>query len=307
MTLYPANIPQEMRDRAAWICWKKIPDPVDPAKYRKEPFQAREPTWRASNNDARSWCDFKTALFMVDNHGMDGIGTVIQPPYIFFDFDHCITNGKIDPEIVEMLDALNTFSEYSQSGEGIHAIGKARKPGKFGERIECYDDARFIYMTGDLIPGYPTIINECQGAVDALFSRLKPAMPNRPGIIVSSRDGGSIADNYGLHIGNIAFPEGQPVQTQPGRWKGSNPWHGSTTGGNYEIDIPGNWWHCYRNGHDTGGDALFAFAISEGIICCEDARPGCLNGKWQDVFDALDRRGYRDRTKDGIKKTVVVS
>lgn len=304
--IYPDCIPQELKDLNHWLCWKKIHDSDNPSKYRKEPYQAINPIWKARNNDPQTWCDFKTALFMAENHGMDGIGTVIQSPLILFDFDHCVSDGIIDPDIVEMLDTLNTYSEFSQSKEGIHAIGKARKPGKFGEKIECYDNARFVYITGDLIPGYPTTINECQEAVDTLYARLKPKTVKRPYITISSRTG-SISDNFGLRIEDIAFPAGKVIQTQPGRYQGSNPWHGSTRGDNYVIDIPGNWWHCFRNGHDSGGGALTAFAISEGIISCEDARPGCLDGKWREVFEALERRGHKDRTKPYAGKSVVIS
>ncbi len=308
MTLLPENIPQELRARNAWVCWKRIPDPEKPGKYKKEPFQAFDLERRASSTNPKTWSDLKTALFMVKHHGMDGIGTVIQDPNILFDFDNCITDGIIDPDIIEMLDALSTYTEFSQSGKGIHAIGKSRKPGKFGERVECYDNARFVYITGDLVPGYPTTINECQAAVNTLYeARPKGEAGPKPGIIISSRVGRTIADNYGLNISDIAFPDGHTVQTRPGRWKGSNPWHGSTTGGNYEIDIPGNWWHCYRNGHDSGGDALIAFAVREGIIRCEDAGPGCLDGKWPEVFETLERFGYRDRTKPEIRKMVVIS
>lgn len=304
--LFPDQIPQELKDLPRWICWKIVPDPDDPTKYRKEPRQAIDPEWRASSTDPRSWSDFKTALFVAEHHGMNGIGFVIQPPYILFDFDHCVTGGVINPEIREMLDLLCTYSEFSQSSEGVHAIGKARKPGKFGERIECYDNARFVYITGDLVPGYPITINECQGAVDALYTQLKPRPQERPRLIISSRTG-SIADNFGLRIEDIAFPAGRAIEKRPGRWQGENPWHGSTRGDNFVIDIPGGWWHCFRNGHDSGGDALTAFAISEGIISCQDARPGCLNGRWPEVFAALERQGYRDRTKPYAGKSVVIS
>lgn len=77
-------------------------------------------------------------------------------------------------------------------------------------------------------------------------------------------------------------PEGEPT---------SHPLHGSSTGSNFKVD--GNQWHCFREGHDSGGSKFEWIALEEGIINCEDAGSGCLSGsEFMDVVEiAADRVG----------------
>ena len=86
----------------------------------------------------------------------------------------------------------------------------------------------------------------------------------------------------------------QERHASPKGYQGGHPVHGSTTGWNYEINTDDNTWYCHSKGHKSGGDALILFAVKEGIIKCENAGPGCLNGKWEEVFAALERCGYKN-------------
>lgn len=57
---------------------------------------------------------------------------------------------------------------------------------------------------------------------------------------------------------------------------GSHPAHGSETGQNFSVSPNKGVWHCFR--HGTGGGVMSLVAVREGIISCEDARPGGLFG-----------------------------
>jgi hypothetical protein len=65
----------------------------------------------------------------------------------------------------------------------------------------------------------------------------------------------------------------------PGTTTGNipHPIHGSTSGINLSIDTEKNEWHCFRCG--SGGGAISLLAVMEGIILCEDAKPGGLRGE----------------------------
>lgn len=71
-----------------------------------------------------------------------------------------------------------------------------------------------------------------------------------------TRSGGTLSDNLGLRIQDVAMPE-NPVKTSEG-WQGGNPWHGSTTGQNFCINVEDNVWFCHRAGCKCGGDPVSA-------------------------------------------------
>lgn len=62
-------------------------------------------------------------------------------------------------------------------------------------------------------------------------------------------------------------------------YQGNHPLHGSTGGGNFNINEEDNIWHCWR--HDSGGSVLHWIAVKEGILKCEESKKGCLKG---DIF-----------------------
>lgn len=78
--------------------------------------------------------------------------------------------------------------------------------------------------------------------------------------------------------------------------QGAHPVHGSETGKNLRINPKKGIWHCFR--HHSGGDALLAFAVVEGIIQCHEAQPGALKNKMKEVREALRKRGYLKDEED---------
>jgi len=59
-----------------------------------------------------------------------------------------------------------------------------------------------------------------------------------------------------------------------GEFVGKHPIHGSSTGGNFSINIEKGLWHCFRCG--TGGGAVTLIAMLNGFIQCNNARIGCI-------------------------------
>lgn len=57
---------------------------------------------------------------------------------------------------------------------------------------------------------------------------------------------------------------------------GAHPQHGSSTSDNFNVNLDKGLWHCWR--HGTGGDALALIAVCEGLVPCEEMRPGALRG-----------------------------
>jgi hypothetical protein len=99
---------------------------------------------------------------------------------------------------------------------------------------------------------------------------------------------GSITDELNLRVEDFLSP-GESVR-RGDSVQGSHPIHGSEGGMNFAVNTVRNKWYCFRCG--SGGGPLEALAVAEGIISCDQAGPGCLDGHWPAVFDALRQRGY---------------
>jgi putative DNA primase/helicase len=98
----------------------------------------------------------------------------------------------------------------------------------------------------------------------------------------------TITDRYNLRCEDFLMPE--KAIRRGDELTGGHPIHGSETGHNLHIDTRKNVWHCFRCG--SGGGPVEALAVAEGIIPCGQAGPGCLDGHWPDVMQALSRHGY---------------
>lgn len=74
---------------------------------------------------------------------------------------------------------------------------------------------------------------------------------------------------------------------------GPHPQHGSATGANFRIDTKKNTWHCFRNGHESGGGPLQLLAVMQGLIKCEECHKGALRGtKFKLAIAKAQELGY---------------
>ncbi len=170
------NIPQELRDLPQWVCHRdgeKVP--IDPKTGRS-----------AKANDPTTWGTFEQATGWAAQHG-GGIGFefTADDPFCGIDLDHVIgEGGTLTQEARAIVDSLDTYTEVSPSGTGLHLIARAAKP-KGGSRrggFEMYDSARYFRMTGNVFDGH-SAINDRQEAVEAVHTRhvAKPQeVPSRP-------------------------------------------------------------------------------------------------------------------------------
>jgi putative DNA primase/helicase len=163
-------IPQELLKLPSWVGYQ-----LRRNKDRMDKVPMNVLTGRpAKSNDPSTWTDYQTAVDLVSQRGYAGVGFMFQPPYVGVDIDHCVKNGAIEPYAVEILKALNSYSEYSPSGIGIHilcrgSIARACKISKIG--LEIYTKGRFFTVTGNRLENYPAELNECTDALKDIFSR----------------------------------------------------------------------------------------------------------------------------------------
>lgn len=154
MTFLPENIPQELKKMPNWALWKR--EKVDD-QIRKIPYQSNGR--KAKSNDSSTWCKFDIALMAYqDIENFNGICFMmpLKPSdLIFIDVDHCIKNDIVESWALEVIKHFNSYTEKSQSGEGIHILLRGKKPirrcRKAGSPFEIYDSLRPCYLTGDLV------------------------------------------------------------------------------------------------------------------------------------------------------------
>src|SRR6266850_8367379 len=109
-------IPQELKNKPNWVCYKnKIP--IDSI--------ALQP---AASNDSDTWGTYLKAIKTVAEMNYEGIGFMFEPPFVGIDLDDCVENGKINQFAQNIINSIQSYTEYSPSGNGVHIICKGHLP-----------------------------------------------------------------------------------------------------------------------------------------------------------------------------------
>lgn len=307
VSIHEDNIPSDLKKENNWIVWNLV-GKTESFKGTKIPYQAKNPYLKASTTDPKTWSSFGDAVSMANLHRLSGVGYVFteEQNIVAIDIDSCIINNQPDENAQKLLSLFKdkTYVEKSFSGNGYHILCKGKIPeNRKIKTIEVYTQGRYFALTGDIVGG-TNKITECQKEIDSLYEQFSEALkdPDKINWVgdKNPQKYGSIADKLNLRVQDIGMPD-NPRLCGEGEIRGAHPFHGSTTGMNYAINIHKNAWICRRDGHNCGGGPLELFAVKEGIIHCEDVRSGCLDGKWREIFEALKKNGY-DLVKAGIEK-----
>lgn len=169
------QIPQEIKALPNWICWDAVPDEKR-GKIKKVPINALTGGGAMSNNPS-TWCDFDTAVRASEKHS--GIGFMFGGcPYFGVDIDgkeeelEAYQRGENGNIISEFISTLQSYTEISQSGKGIHIIcrGTLPKRGRRKGSVEMYEDGRFFVMTGNSCSEYEGIA-ECSDSIKPLHEK----------------------------------------------------------------------------------------------------------------------------------------
>ncbi len=181
------NIPQELKTLPQWICWKYTLVKGELKKVPMIPGTNR----RASSTDPKKWRSFDEALKAAQTGNYDGIGFVFKDGggYVGIDIDDCVINSELSDKAKEIIAMIDSYTEYSTSGSGVHIICRADelRNGINGKRndpqgLEIYRSGRYFVMTGNaLSPAKP--INERQDAVYQFMDKYFPAEEERPQVV----------------------------------------------------------------------------------------------------------------------------
>jgi primase-polymerase (primpol)-like protein len=105
----------------------------------------------------------------VEGPRFDGVGFRFDydatAPFAFVDLDHCRDpqTGEIEPWALAIISRLNSYSEVSPSGSGVHILCRTQQPPEGGcrkGRIEIYTRLRWSTVTGQHVDGTPVDLED---------------------------------------------------------------------------------------------------------------------------------------------------
>lgn len=181
MSLNIENIPKELKEVRQWV-----------ARCKKMPINPHS-LYGASSVNSEHWGTFNEALDVqgktarwYDNKMeqqvtgiIDGVGFVLAPPYCGIDLDHIINSatGEIVPEAEDIISVMNSYTEFSPSGTGVHIIYKGDihidwKKKKHIDNIaelEMYQTGRYFTVTGNKFNDISTV-EEREANAEAVYN-----------------------------------------------------------------------------------------------------------------------------------------
>ncbi len=170
--------------------------------YKEENGQRKKPPVNpntlhpASPTDRTTWATLASALSAVATGKYQGIGFMLShSPFAGIDLDHCIQEGKMQPWAQEIIDTLDTYTEYSPSWNrasgtgGVHLFVEGKPPAsKKAGNIEVYGEKHYLTITTRHLERSPVTINSRQTKLDALYASLVP-VPTAPNERQNTRGG----------------------------------------------------------------------------------------------------------------------
>ncbi|MDQ2842422.1 MAG: hypothetical protein M3Y72_15525, partial [Acidobacteriota bacterium] len=163
-------------DYRQWVLWRTAEVDGRRTKLPISPWSGK----LASCDRPQTWSSYKRVRYALRRFRCDGIGFVFTDadPFCGIDLDKCRTvKGNIAPEALRIVQQLDSYSEFSPSGTGIHVLIKAELQGR-GRRsgkLEVYNSGRYFTMTGNHVAGMQHDICDRQAELDGLMAELFPA------------------------------------------------------------------------------------------------------------------------------------
>jgi primase-polymerase (primpol)-like protein len=190
-------VPAELRQLPQWVAWWSVPGTGAPAtlpngkptkslkaqaKPHKLPINPHG-GGLASTTRSATWAAFNAARAAADRWSLSGVGFVFvdSDPYTGVDIDNCRDpqTGAVAPWATEVIHALDSYTEVSPSGTGVHIIvrgqlpnGQGNQAAVHGGKVELFSRARYFTFTVERLEGTPAGIFDRQTELTALHQQL---------------------------------------------------------------------------------------------------------------------------------------
>ena len=271
-------IPFELRERPQWVIWRAVER--DDGKTTKVPYRA-DGTGRASSTDAFTWSTFEAALAGAETLSAEGLGFVFteSDPYFGLDLDDELSAADRAAIVL----ALDTYTELSPSGKGMHVVGRGSLygAGRHPAGLGVFDRSRYFTFTGRHVVGTPATIEERQEQLDALLAEFLPIreparspLPPRPVDL----------DDQELLERMFASKSGDKIRRL---WEGNWSAHSSQSEGDYALLTHLAFWT------DRDAPRMESLFCTSALYRKEGRRSRRASATWRERLRPLLRRRQR--------------
>ena len=172
------NIPEELKALPQWVIWRGV---LREGAMKKYPYCVATGGTASSTNPG-TWGSFEDALACYTAGNADGIGFVfaLEGGIVGVDLDKCVADtGEVEPTAESIVNALDSYTEFSVSGKGLHVLLRGSLPkGRKKGPVEIYPSGRYFTVTGHVF-AEQTELRENQTGLDrvigAIFGKPKAA------------------------------------------------------------------------------------------------------------------------------------
>lgn len=173
------GIPETLKAQKRWAPWRAVLNEKK-QKFDKIPHNPNRPEFGISTTKPEKWGTYEAAFkaYQANPKMFAGVGYVMTNPHgvVGIDLDKCVAGGKVAPWAQEIVDALNSYTEISPSGTGLRILTQGEIAEDWNNHdigVEVYagNEARFLTVTGEHLPGTPTDLRAPGESVFASLSK----------------------------------------------------------------------------------------------------------------------------------------
>ncbi len=189
------NIPADLKALPRWVCWRYTF--VD-GKWTKPPVSCRTGRLIDARNP-ENLCCFEASDNGYHKYGTDGVGFSFLPGDQFsgIDLDDCRNpdTGEIAAAALEIIRAVNSYTEVSPSQTGVKIIVRGKLPVGRKKKgfvfafsngseqqgaVEAYSDGRYFTVTGSWLPGTPPTVESRQAELEQFHAKYLGDKESKP-------------------------------------------------------------------------------------------------------------------------------
>lgn len=244
------SVPAELRERPQWVCWRykrvdgtwtKVPVAAlggirSEGEHKNKLFTAGN---SASSTDPATWARFDIALAYYQGHrrSIDGIGYVFakDDPFCGVDLDDCRDREAdvIKPWGQRFISLLDSYTEVSPSGTGVKVWCRAQKLSGWGCKkkyqdgeVEIYDKERFFAVTGAMLDGTLTTVEDRQQQVETVYAEAWKPSDEKPSAFNATANGSTHTE----HASTDDVTDERVIEKLLADPKAKTLWEGSVSG-----------------------------------------------------------------------------
>ncbi|WP_066419207.1 phage NrS-1 polymerase family protein [Halorubrum aethiopicum] len=289
----PEAIPETLRERDQWVCWREEERNGKPTKIPVTPGAGGF----ASATESETWASFEAALDYSETEHADGIGFVFtdDDSIVGIDLDDCRDpeTDDVDDAALDIIERLDSYTEVSPSGTGYHVLITGALPEGRNRRgsVELYDTARFFTVTGDHVERTPTRVARRQDALTAIHREYVQDIERDTASESEQRDGTAArpptTDAVDVDVDGDLEDDDllEKARNASNGEKFERLWNGNTVG--YDSQSEADMALCCLLAFWTGGDRTQMEQLFR--------QSGLLREKWDEVHYA-DGSTYGEKT-----------